>query len=223
MRGGRGPDAGRPDRLLLAGPAGVLLAGLLVGAWIQPSARMELERPLSAFPESLAGHAVERELEIPEEQLAVLRPDDHLVRRYGGGEGAGFELFVAYYGKQLEGATIHSPRNCLPGSGWEPVQHRRVPLETEAYDGTVNRYVVQNRRGERALVYYWYQGRGRIAANEYRVKWDLLRDALVMRRTDEALVRLVFPAGPDGPPDPVRARTVAASVAGALAGHLPSG
>ena len=38
---------------------------------------------------------------------------------------------------------------------------------------------------------YWYEGRGRVEANEYAVKWDLLRDAALRRRTKETLVRVV--------------------------------
>jgi EpsI family protein len=57
---------------------------------------------------------------------------------------------------------------------------------------TVNRYLLQN-EGQRALVLYWYQGRGRVAHNEYAVKWDLLRDAALHRRSEEALVRVVVP------------------------------
>lgn len=192
------------ERATLVAPAAVLFVGLLCTSGIQPSDRMALVEPLSSFPTGFAGYELERRLQIPEDQLRVLRPDDYLVRRYGSaagddavGDGSpageGFELFVAYYGKQLEGSTIHSPRNCLPGAGWEPVEHRRVAVETGTDVGTVNRYVIQHRTGRRALVYYWYQGRGRIEANEYVVKWDLLRDAVVKRRTDEALVRLVFP------------------------------
>ena len=56
----------------------------------------------------------------------------------------------------------------------------------------MNRYVVQ-RGTQQALVLYWYQGRGRVEANEYRVKWNLLRDAALRRRSDEALVRVVVP------------------------------
>lgn len=227
--------SGWRERATLVGPASVLLLGMVGAAWIQPSERMQLQKPLSEFPASLEGYAVERRLEIPEGQLRVLRPDDYLVWRYGGadgdgGEGAGFaegdgfELFVGWFGKQLEGATIHSPRNCLPGGGWEPVEHRRVTLETERYRGTVNRYVIQSRTGQRALVYYWYQGRGRVEANEYLVKWELLRDALVKRRTDEALVRLVFPmAGDEGTASDAGVPSVVGSVADALAGHLPAG
>lgn len=209
--------------LLAVAPALVLWLGVLGAAWIQPAQRLELVEPLGSFPTSVQEYGLERRLEIPEGSLAVLRPDDYIVRRYKADGRPDFELFVAYYGKQLEGATIHSPRNCLPGSGWEPVEHRRIPLQTGGGSGTVNRYVIQNRRGERALVYYWYQGRGRIEANEYLVKWDLLRDAVVKRRTDEALVRLVFPLDPGSEVELLETRSLVRSVADALSRHLPAG
>ena len=56
----------------------------------------------------------------------------------------------------------------------------------------VNRYLLAN-KGQQALVYYWYQGRGRVEANEYRVKWNLMHDAALYGRTEEALVRIVVP------------------------------
>jgi hypothetical protein len=68
-------------------------------------------------------------------------------------------------------------------------------------------------------VLYWYQGRGRGASNEYRVKWDLLRDAALRRRSDEALVRVVVPvrSGEDAAALAVRvAETLAPAVAEAL-------
>ena len=56
----------------------------------------------------------------------------------------------------------------------------------------INQYVLQ-KGDQRSLVLYWYQGRGRVEASEYKVKWDLLRDAALRRRSEEALVRIVVP------------------------------
>ena len=56
----------------------------------------------------------------------------------------------------------------------------------------MNRYVLRNKQST-AIAYYWYQGRGRVTANEYRVKWNLLRDATIHGRTEEALVRIIVP------------------------------
>ena len=90
---------------------------------------------------------------------------------------------------------MHSPKNCLPGSGWEAMEADRIKLAVPSGAAEVNRYIIANKH-QRAVVYYWYQGRGRVAANEYLVKWHLLRDAALKRRTDEALVRLVIPVTP---------------------------
>ena len=105
---------------------------------------------------------------------------------------SGFSLFVAYFDQQTQGKTIHSPKNCMPGGGWEPLASHIIPIETAAGAVAVNKYLLQ-RGSERALVLYWYQGRGRVEANEYVVKFDLLKDAALRGRSDEALVRIVVP------------------------------
>jgi EpsI family protein len=134
--------------------------------------------------------------------------------------GAGFTLYVGYYDRQTQGRTIHSPKNCLPGSGWEPLASRAATVATAAGAVTANRYLLQNGR-QHALVLYWYQGRGRVAWNEYGVKWDLLRDAALRRRSDEALVRIVVPVQ-DTEADAARlAREIAAAIVPAVARALP--
>jgi EpsI family protein len=101
-------------------------------------------------------------------------------------------VYVGYYDRQLQGKTIHSPKNCLPGAGWEAVSAGERTLSTALGPVKVNRYVLVNKQ-QRALVYYWYQGRGRVESNEYRVKLELLRDSALRGRSDEALVRVVVP------------------------------
>lgn len=175
-------------------PGLVLAAGFAGRLTIQPERRLEPVRPLDGFPSRVDGFEEIERLDLSSGELRVLRPDDYLLRGYRDADLA-LTLFVAFYGRQASGSSVHSPRNCLPGSGWEPVRHDRIRTPTAYGEGEINRYLVEHESGARALVYYWYQGRGRVAANEYRVKLDLLRDALVRRRTDEALVRLVFPVG----------------------------
>jgi len=105
-------------------------------------------------------------------------------------------IYYGFYDQQSRGHTIHSPKNCLPGAGWEAISSEAATIRDGAEAFTVNRYVLQ-KGDERALVLYWYQGRGRVAYNEYLVKWNLLRDAALRRRTDEALVRIVVPIATD--------------------------
>ena len=108
----------------------------------------------------------------------------------------------------------HSPRNCLPGAGWDPVGRSVVHTES-AIHGTIglNRYELVN-EDRRAIVYYWYQGRGRVAQNEYKVKYELLRDAALHGRTEEALVRIVVPVQND---DVAAADRLVLEIAGGLA------
>ena len=107
------------------------------------------------------------------------------------GQGT-FSIYVGYYDEQHQGKSIHSPKNCLPGGGWEPVEAGTLAIPTADGAVTVNRYRVAQ-AGRSAIVYYWYQGRGRVAHDEFRVKYELLRDAAIHGRTEEALVRIVVP------------------------------
>jgi EpsI family protein len=92
----------------------------------------------------------------------------------------------------MQGKTIHSPRNCLPGAGWEILEGHTATVTSATGPHSVNRYLLKNGLAH-AVVYYWYQGRGRVVANEYTVKLNLLRDAAIKGHTEEALVRIVVP------------------------------
>jgi EpsI family protein len=115
--------------------------------------------------------------------------DDYINRVYLGG-ALPIELYVGYYKDQRSGDRIHSPKNCLPSSGWEPVHASRVEIGSE--DGVplvVNGYLVaQGLR--RNMVLYWYQSRGQIVASEYMAKFLLIADGLKNRPTDGAMVRI---------------------------------
>ena len=182
--------------LRLFGPAGLFLAAcvLMFGVHLQHPIR--LDRPLRSMPLQLAGvSGTERDV-TPEEQR-VAGMSDYVYRVFRRDSAAAFSVYVGYYESQTTGQTIHSPKNCLPGAGFEPLESGVASLDADGIPVTVNRYVLAN-GPSRVLVYYWYQGRGRVAYSEYRVKWDLLRDAMRYGRTEEALVRIVVPvaAGP---------------------------
>ena len=180
-------------------PAVILGTGALLGASVRETREMALRAPLTTVPDTLLDHPSVA-LQLSDEELRVNGASDYLLRAYVDSAGEEkFGLYVGHYASQSQGKTIHSPKNCLPGGGWEPVSHMLVAIPTASHgEVLVNRYVIA-REGERAIVYYWYQGRGRVAANEYLVKWDQLRDAALRSRTEEALVRIVIPlAAPQG-------------------------
>jgi len=181
-----------------------------------------LRGPLASLPPVLMGLLGTDQVISPEEQR-VAGMSTYLLRTFGQDSGPQFSIYVGYYPSQTQGRTIHSPKNCLPGSGWEPLAAREEQLLAGGAQVTVNRYELAN-GNRRALVYYWYQGRGRVAANEYRVKLNLLRDAAIRGRTEEALVRVVVPLSPavsDSSAEAV-ARGVSSEVIPALSQLLPT-
>lgn len=116
---------------------------------------------------------------------------DYLLANYVNEQQSVVNFYVAYYQSQRKGVSPHSPRVCIPGGGWEIAEFQRI----EAAGHPVNRVIIK-KGNARQLVYYWFQGHGRIVANEYMNKWYLFVDAVVKNRTDGALVRLVTNVAP---------------------------
>jgi EpsI family protein len=195
--------------LRLFAPAALLMAGCYLLFGLQRQHPVQLARPLRTMPLHLAGFTGSERV-VSEEEQRVAGMTDYVFRVFAR-DAEGFSVYVGYYDSQTTGRTIHSPKNCLPGAGWEALETGTETLDTGpgTRPATVNRYTLAN-GPHRALVYYWYQGRGRVAHNEYSVKWDLLRDAMRRGRTEEALVRIVVPIVPGSTPDGWRAGLVKA-------------
>jgi EpsI family protein len=108
-------------------------------------------------------------------------------------------LFIAYFPTQRTGQSIHSPQNCLPGSGWAFLSSRVINLQTvNGRPYPVGEYLIGN-AGQKQVVLYWYLAHGRSVANDYLAKGYMMLDALRWNRTDGALVRIVTPLGPTEP------------------------
>jgi len=175
----------------------VLQAALLYSA-IRPE-MLPPSRPLESMPTTLGSwHQVQTGV-IEQEVLDVLKADDILNGEYcpsnstdcastGMGRAG---LFVAAFRTQRTGKAPHSPKNCLPGSGWERVSSGEIAIDVgRAAPITVNRYVVAY-GSQQDLVLYWYQSRDRAVANEYKAKFWVMADAIRLNRTDTALVRVI--------------------------------
>ena len=148
----------------------------------------------STFPMNL-GEWRGNDAPLDPEILKVLQVTDYLSRWYSNGKGDLIGLYIGYYKTQREGVTYHSPKNCLPGSGWYVVGSGKEEIEVPGNPGrrvTVNRYIIEKGL-ERMLVLYWYQDRGRTIASEYWAKIHLFTDAMTRNRTDGSLVRIISP------------------------------
>ena len=161
-----------------------------------------IRTPLAQLPMRLGEWRGIQEPPFNRQVLDVLGVDDYLTRAYVRSGHSSVGLYIGYYQSQRQGETIHSPLNCLPGSGWEPLSKSTRPILVSTTPGDppraiwVNRYMVQ--KGiDRQLVLYWYQSHGRIVASEYLSKLYLIADAVRLNRTDGSLVRVMSPASPD--------------------------
>jgi EpsI family protein len=149
-------------------------------------------KPLSGFPSVIGAWRMLREGAIEPEQKDVLRADDYLTRQYATLSGKSASLFVAYFQSQRAGQTPHSPKNCLPGSGWTWSVSDTIPVNIAGHSLPIeiNRYVV-SKRDDHAVVLYWYQARDRVVASDYKAAAFTAWDALRYNRTDTELVRVV--------------------------------
>ncbi len=150
--------------------------------------------PLASLPPDLGSWKLVRELDVDDETKDVLKADDLLYRAYQDSSTGRFAtLFVAAFRTQRNGKAPHSPKNCLPGSGWTQLSSDDYPINVGgAQPIVVNRYVVQHGE-DRSLSLYWYQSRDRVVASEYTAKFWVMADAIRLNRTDTALVRVMIP------------------------------
>ena len=129
-------------------------------------------------------------------------------------------LYTGFYASQQHGDAIHSPQNCLPGAGWHPIMSDRIDIGEGAGRQTINRVLIAKGR-ERQAVFYWYQGRGRVVANEFANKAWLMLDAARHGRTDGGLVRLITPVVTTPDDAYARLNRFAAALIPLLWEHLP--
>jgi EpsI family protein len=162
--------------------------------------RVPAGRPLDLFPAQLGSWQEVQNYPVEQEIRDQLKADDLLNRLYGDSEShTAVGLFVAYFKTQRTGQSPHSPKNCLPGSGWEPeaTGFLDVAVEGQPEPIRINRYVVSH-GDEKSVVLYWYQSRRRVIASEFSAKFWLVMDSIRYHRSDTALVRVTIPVVDNG-------------------------
>lgn len=151
-------------------------------------------KSLSQFPEKIDEWKGESRT-LDSDVLGKLMLTDYFMIDYVSADKQPLNFYVAYYASQRAGAAIHTPRSCIPGGGWRIESIREQTLAVNDLHGkplTVQRLLIQ-KGGSSQLVYYWFDQRGRVLANEFVVKWYMLLDAVVKNRSDGSLVRVSVP------------------------------
>jgi EpsI family protein len=179
------------SRILLS--CALIAGALLVIQFRSHGQPVELQRSLVDFPERLTGWHFQEGAQLDEQTLGILKMSEYILRRYVDFAGRSLWLYIGYWDTQRKGAQIHSPKNCLPGSGWEPLEASRITVALAPNDSvTVNRYLVQKDEDQQ-LVTYWYAAQGQAVASEIDAKLLGIKNAILHNRTDGALIRLLSP------------------------------
>jgi len=169
---------------------------LAASAFISRASRPEVvpvREPLSGMPVKIGMWEEGQASEIDSRVMAKLGVDDYINTVYYNPELFPASLYIGFYQSQREGDTIHSPLNCLPGSGWNPVRRGHVLIPANGNSGIeINRIIILKGM-DKQVVLYWYQSHGRVIASEYWGKIYTVLDALRTNRTDAALVRVICP------------------------------
>jgi EpsI family protein len=155
------------------------------------------------FPDAAGDwNCLERE-EMEQRTIANLGVTDYLICTFTSPR---FEIpvsvYLGYHQSQVStdgggGAEtrIHPPAHCLPGSGWNIIDSDR---ENISFSGLPQqpadaRRTVIAKGDARQLVFYWYQERGRVIADDWMKIGYLFWDRARVQRTDGALVRFTAP------------------------------
>jgi EpsI family protein len=172
---------------------------LLLGAFLVMQLRSSGEpvpvlKPLDGFPVTVGPWQGREGVMLQADELNVLKVKDYVVRRYADPSGQNLWLYIGYWDSQRKGAQIHSPRNCLPGAGWEPLEASMVTINLPPPYGTivVNRFLIQKEQDQQ-IAFYWYQSQGRATAGEVAARVLLVKNSTFRNRTDGALVRITAP------------------------------
>ena len=173
---------------------GLLGATFLYLQFFTTAERVLARKPLGSFPLTVDGWRSVESVTLEDDVLDVLKPSDYLVRRYVNSNGETASLYIGYWESQRKGAQMHSPKNCLPGGGWEPIEatRMRIPVLEDDQSIDVNRYLLQ-KGPDSMIVLYWFQSQGRATSSELCAKVDLVRNSMLHHRSDGAIVRVSSP------------------------------
>jgi EpsI family protein len=177
--------------VLYVATLGMLTTALALGTWSQHRPTESLYRPLQDIPATLGQWHLVQVQQLTPSVEDKLRASSYLSRTYSNGQ-TNLDLFIAYYAVQRAGESMHSPKHCLPGAGWDISHHETLDLPLAGRTVEVNKYDIQ-KGTEHALTLYWYQSRDRIIANEYSAKVMLAYDSILKGRTAGSIVRIVCP------------------------------
>lgn len=148
----------------------------------------------SIIPNNLAGY-YGSEQALADFAYDILKADVTTLRDYITMNGVRLQLFIAYFGSQKYGSQIHSPKHCLPGGGWRIVNIHPFTMDLAGGKTKLMNRLLLAAKNHKAVMLYWFETRSGSIRSEYGLKLDLVKNSLLFRPTDAAIVRLIIYAG----------------------------
>ena len=174
--------------------AAIMLSGVAAIHYTNFGEKVPSRRSLSAFPMQI-GEWRGKEERFSDKIYEVLGVDDSIMANYTNPKGGPINLYIGFYDSQRKGDLILSPKNCMPGAGWNIVETNLIDIrQAPGNEATakVIKLMLQNGT-KRQVMLYWFHSRGRIIASEYWQKIYLVLDSIFRHRTDGSFVRLIAP------------------------------
>jgi len=212
---------------LAAAAIGFLLPGLALARWTASSASTAAVVRLPTLPESIAGWTLSGESHISDIEMAIIRPDAHIVRWYQAPDRSPILLYVGLYGGRAGyDAGAHDPEVCYPAQGWQILGSRSVEVPLANGESLHAKLLDVHLGTDRQAVLYWFQPAARWPATAAIDQFLRILDAIA-GRPQYAFVRLSIPAGGSAA-EPERdlaafAEEIAWPVREALDGSHPTG
>jgi EpsI family protein len=151
-----------------------------------------MKKPFDQFPASVSQWRMTQESSLSAEVQAVLKASDVLMRQYQSAQGEQVQLYIGYHDGGKGAGEIHSPKHCLPGSGWFEVSSARTRIPAAGGGLNLVRAVYQ-KGNSKELFLYWYQVRGETISEEYSLKVAEIANSVLYRRRDAAFIRISVP------------------------------
>lgn len=167
----------------------VLLSLAAAYVYARSEVAVPTSQPLDLFPQHVGAWHMTGQARFDERTLAVLRPADYLSRSYRNDKGESVSLYIGYHDGGPDSGAIHSPRQCLPGSGWNRLSSKVSSVE---FDGQKIPYVqaIYQKDAEKQLFLYWFQVRDAIVTDEYMMKVEQIINSIKANRRDSSFIRL---------------------------------
>ncbi|QJB55321.1 VPLPA-CTERM-specific exosortase XrtD [Pseudodesulfovibrio sp. zrk46] len=150
-------------------------------------------KDFTSFPMQIGEWDGQREY-LSKPVLKSLGADDYVNVVYRNNEtGDVVYLLVSWYDHQTTSHAAHAPTSCLVGGGWGIMSKTQLPAVAGEGRSFPVAQMIMDRNGQKMISNFWLLQRGKIVVNEWWNKWHLLKDAVVLKRTDGALVRIEMP------------------------------